>query len=192
MKLVLATQNAHKVSELRAVLPIDWTVGTAVAYGLIDELPETGRTLEHNAAQKAQFVWTKLGIPCLADDSGLEVAALDGAPGVDSAYFGGPAKSDALNRARLVAELDGVSDRRAQFRTVLAWSTPEGVALYEGVVQGVITTEPRGTQGFGYDALFVPDDGDGRTFAEMNPDEKQRLSHRSRAVAAWLSDLRKS
>jgi len=126
----------------------------------------------------------------LSDDSGLEVDALDGAPGVYSARYGGPEKDDALNRAALLRAMDGQTQRSARFRTVMAWATPTGMTTYEGVVEGTLLTAERGTGGFGYDALFVPIDGDGRTFAEMSVDEKKAMSHRSRALRAWMEDLR--
>ena len=116
--------------------------------------------------------------------------ALDGAPGVYSARYGGPEKDDALNRAALLRAMDGQTQRSARFRTVMAWATPTGMTTYEGVVEGTLLTAERGTGGFGYDALFVPIDGDGRTFAEMSVDEKKAMSHRSRALRAWMEDLR--
>jgi XTP/dITP diphosphohydrolase len=117
---------------------------------------------------------------------------LDGMPGVQSAYFAGPQKSDSDNRAKLLLQMQGVVDRKARFKTVLAWTTQAGTSLYLGQVEGKITREERGRQGFGYDSLFVPSEGDGRTFAEMQEGEKSLISHRSRAVAAWLKALQKS
>lgn len=192
MKILLATQNPHKVEELRAVLPAHWEVVLPRDLGLDDPLREDGATLEANATQKAEFLWFQTGIPSLADDSGLEVEALGGAPGVDSAHYAGPERSDAANRAKLLAELAQAGRRVAQFRTVLAWTTSGGTTLVQGVVRGRIALEERGSHGFGYDALFVPDEGDGRSFAEMGPEEKRAISHRSRAVAAWLAMLQKS
>lgn len=191
-RIILATQNRHKIEELQAVLPEGWRVRTADDEGIRGELPEDGRTLEANATQKALFLWKRSQVPSLADDSGLEVEALAGAPGVDSAMYAGPERSDSANRIKLLEQLEGARDRKARFRTVLAWATLDGVQLFEGVVHGQITRHERGTNGFGYDSVFVPDDGDGRTFAEMSPAEKVALSHRSRAVQAWLRALEKS
>jgi len=190
MKLVLATQNPNKVKEIQAVLPSTWSVTTALEAGITEELPETGDTLDANAREKAAFLQEYTGGFALSDDSGLEVDALDGAPGVYSARYGGPEKDDALNRAALLRAMDGQTQRSARFRTVMAWATPTGMTTYEGVVEGTLLTAERGTGGFGYDALFVPIDGDGRTFAEMNVDEKKAMSHRSRALRAWMEDLR--
>jgi len=191
-KIILATQNAHKLEELKSVLPKGWEVHTAFDAGIRGELPETGSTLEENAVQKAKFLWDRCRVPSLADDSGLEVAALGGAPGVYSAMYAGPERSDQSNRSLLLENLGGMSDRAAAFRTVLAWATKEGVHIFEGIVHGQIAQAERGEYGFGYDRIFMPNDGDGRTFAEMLPAEKVAISHRSRAVQAWLKGLEKS
>jgi XTP/dITP diphosphohydrolase len=185
MKLILATQNSHKVAEIRAVLPPEWELLLPSDFGLSGQLREDGTTLEENAIQKARFLWEQTGIPSLADDSGLEVDALGGAPGVDSAHYAGPERSDSANRGKLLDALKDSANRRARFTTVLAWATADGVASYRGTVEGTIGDCERGTQGFGYDSLFVPLEGDGRSFAEMSSSEKTALSHRSRALAAW-------
>ena len=192
MKLVLASQNPHKIRELRAVLPEHWELLTPSDLGIEGELPEDGTTLQENAQQKSEFLWLACGLPSLADDSGLEVDFLNGLPGVHSAYFAGPQKSDSDNRAKLLLHMKGAVERKARFKTVLAWTTQAGTSLYLGQVEGEITREERGSQGFGYDSLFVPSEGDGRTFAEMQEGEKSQISHRSRAVAAWLKGLQKS
>ena len=192
MKLVLASQNPHKIRELRAVLPEHWELLTPSDLGIEGELPEDGTTLQENAQQKSEFLWLACGLPSLADDSGLEVDYLDGLPGVHSAYYAGPQKSDSDNRAKLLLHMKGAVERKARFKTVLAWTTQAGTSLYLGQVEGEITREERGSKGFGYDSLFVPSEGDGRTFAEMQEGEKSQISHRSRAVAAWLKGLQKS
>ncbi len=192
MKLVLASQNPHKIRELRAVLPEHWELLTPSDLGIEGELAEDGTTLHENAQQKSEFLWLACGLPSLADDSGLEVDFLNGLPGVHSAYFAGPQKSDSDNRAKLLLHMKGAVERKARFKTVLAWTTQAGTSLYLGQVEGEITREERGSQGFGYDSLFVPSEGDGRTFAEMQEGEKSQISHRSRAVAAWLKGLQKS
>lgn len=192
MKLVLASQNPHKIRELRAVLPEHWELLTPSDLGIEGELAEDGTTLQENAQQKSEFLWLACGLPSLADDSGLEVDFLNGLPGVHSAHFAGPQKSDSDNRAKLLLHMKGAVERKARFKTVLAWTTQAGTSLYLGQVEGEITREERGSQGFGYDSLFVPSEGDGRTFAEMQEGEKSQISHRSRAVAAWLKGLQKS
>lgn len=192
MKLVLASQNSHKIRELKSVLPHHWELLTASDLGIAGELPEDGTTLQENAQQKSEFLWRASGLPSLADDSGLEVDFLDGIPGVHSAYFAGPQKSDSDNRAKLLVQMQNAVVRKARFRTVLAWTTQAGTSLYLGQVEGEITRVERGSQGFGYDSLFAPSEGDGRTFAEMLEGEKSLISHRSRAVAAWLKALQKS
>ena len=192
MKLVLASQNPHKIRELRAVLPEHWELLTPSDLGIEGELAEDGTTLQENAQQKSEFLWLACGLPSLADDSGLEVDFLNGLPGVHSAFFAGPQKSDSDNRAKLLLNMKVAVERKARFKTVLAWTTQAGTSLYLGQVEGEITREERGSQGFGYDSLFVPSEGDGRTFAEMQEREKSLISHRSRAVAAWLTALQKS
>ena len=192
MKLVLASQNPHKIRELRAVLPEHWELLTPSDLGIEGELAEDGTTLQENAQQKSEFLWLACGLPSLADDSGLEVDFLNGLPGVHSAFFAGPQKSDSDNRAKLLLNMKVAVERKARFKTVLAWTTQAGTSLYLGQVEGEITREERGSQGFGYDSLFVPSEGDGRTFAEMQEGEKSQISHRSRAVAAWLTALQKS
>ena len=147
-----------------------------------EELPETRNTLEGNSLQKAEYVHTHYNIPCFADDTGLEVAALRGRPGVDSAHYAGPQRSSDDNIALLLKNLEGQSDRSAQFRTIitLIGLTPEP-NFFEGIVKGTITARPQGASGFGYDPVFVPD-GYTATFAEMTMDAKNQLSHRARAL----------
>lgn len=187
--LVLATQNLHKITEIQAVLPKD-----IQASGINDlvksELEETGTTLEENALQKARIIYQLTGNPTLSDDSGLEVLALNYAPGVYSARYAGLEKDDQANNAKLLQELREVEQRHARFRAVLAFIDGTGEYLFEGIVNGVIATEPLGNNGFGYDPLFIPDE-ETRTFAQMTSDEKNRLSHRSKAVKAWAQWMSK-
>jgi XTP/dITP diphosphohydrolase len=188
--LMLATGNPHKARELAALLS-DWSVDLRTAND-INRPPtvvEDAATLEGNARKKAVEWFEAVDVAVLADDTGLEVDALDGRPGVHSARFAGPAADDAANRAVLLAALEGEADRTAQFRTVLAFNDGTTVRLFEGVCRGRILTEERGTHGFGYDALFVPE-GHERTFAELPPDEKNRISHRGRALEAFVAFLR--
>lgn len=189
MKLVLATRNAGKVAEMRALLaslPVD-VVGLD-GYPEMAEVDETAPTLEGNALLKAQAVRVHTGLPALADDTGLEVAALGGAPGVYSARYAGPDANPIANRRKLVQALQGEDKRTATFRTVLAFDDGAGVRYFEGVCGGRIETVERGEGGFGYDPLFVPD-GETRTFAEMPADQKNRISHRGRAMQAFLTYL---
>ena len=189
--LVLATRNPGKVAELAARLDgLGVALVSAADVAGAPEVEETEDTLQGNAALKATALHAHAGLPALADDTGLLVRALGGAPGVYSARYAGPEADDAANRARLLADLDGVEDRAARFETVLALATDTGVRLFTGVCHGRIATTEHGAGGFGYDALFVPDDGDGRTFAEMTRDEKGRISHRGRALDAFVAAMR--
>ena len=188
LRLVLATANPHKAVEIQAVLPPEVEVVPRPA-GLPD-VEETADTLEGNARLKAGAVSEAVGEPAVADDTGLEVEALDGRPGVWAARYAGEGATYADNVAKLLAELEGVAQRRARFRTVALVSFPDGTEIVaEGSVGGTIAAAPRGEGGFGYDPVFVPDEGDGRTFAEMTAEEKNVLSHRSRAFAALAAAL---
>ena len=156
----------------------------------VEDVVEDADTLEGNARLKARAIAAATGMPAVADDTGLEVAALGGRPGVFTARYAGEHATYADNRARLLAELDGVEDRRARFRTVAAVVWPDGrEVLAEGVSDGTIASSERGGRGFGYDAVFVPSDGDGLTFAEMGEDAKHAVSHRGRAFRALLDEL---
>ena len=183
-----ATANPHKLVEIAAIL------GSAVELlprpADLGEIVEDGDTLEANARLKAVAVCGHSGQAAVADDTGLEVAALGGAPGVKSARYAGEHADDAANRARLLDELEGAADRSACFRTVAVVAFPDGgEVLAEGTTTGTIAGASRGDGGFGYDPVFVPDGGDGRTFAEMSPDEKNAVSHRGRAFRALAAQL---
>ena len=153
------------------------------AIGCNEEIPETGSTLEENARLKARYVWETYNVDCFADDTGLEVESLDGAPGVYSARYAGPQKNPADNMALLLSELKGKSNRRARFRTVICLIQGGREQLFEGVVHGEIIESARGSEGFGYDPIFVPE-GSTKTFAEMTMEEKNTMSHRGRAIAS--------
>ncbi|UOQ78359.1 RdgB/HAM1 family non-canonical purine NTP pyrophosphatase [Hymenobacter sp. 5516J-16] len=190
MRLCFASNNAHKLDEIRPLLPPSVKLLSLADIGCQDELPETQDTLEGNARQKAQYVWDHFGVACFADDTGLEVAALNGEPGVYSARYAGPQRLAADNVAKLLQELQGHSNRAAQFRTVVALVLPGGeVHEFAGAVDGVITEQVRGQDGFGYDPIFQPTEGDGRTFAQMSLAEKNAISHRARAVAGLVQFL---
>lgn len=181
MKLLFATNNAHKLAEARAVLGDGFTLFTPRDCGVEEELPETQSTLEGNALQKARYLHERTGLDCFADDTGLEVEALDGAPGVHSARYATDGHDFEANNRLLLRNLTGVADRRARFRTVVALILGGEEHLFEGCVRGHIAEHPAGEGGFGYDPLFVPEDGD-RTFAQMSASEKNALSHRGRAM----------
>lgn len=187
MRLVLASANPDKVREIAAVL--DGVELLPRPEG-VPEVEEDGATLEDNARLKARALVAATGQPSVADDTGLEVVALGGEPGVRSARWAGPGATYSDNVARLLGELAGVTDRRARFRTVALVCFPDGrEVLAEGAVAGVIAVEPRGAGGFGYDPVFVPDGGGGRTFAEMPPVDKHVLSHRGRAFRVLAAAL---
>lgn len=189
--LCFASNNAHKLDEIRPLLPPGFKLLSLADIGCYEELPETQDTLAGNARQKAEYVRQHYGIACFADDTGLEVTALNGEPGVYSARYAGPQRLAEDNVAKLLQELTGAADRTARFRTVVALAGADGTMHeFAGEVAGHITEVLRGTGGFGYDPVFVPTEGDGRTFAEMNGTEKNRVSHRARAVEKLLAFLR--
>ncbi|HMO05074.1 MAG TPA: RdgB/HAM1 family non-canonical purine NTP pyrophosphatase [Kiritimatiellia bacterium] len=186
MRLVIATRNRHKLDEIRAILDQP-TLELLSSFDFpgVPDVEETGTTFEENAALKARALATATGLWAMGDDSGLEVDALGGAPGVYSARYAGlPAVDYAANNRKLLAALAGQPDRRARFRTVLALAAPDGrLFTCEGTCPGTIADAPRGEGGFGYDPLFIPD-GSTLAFAEMPAAEKNRISHRGRALAA--------
>ena len=191
MRLCFASNNAHKLDEIRPLLPAGLELLSLADIGCHEELPETQDTLEGNARQKAEYVLQHYGVDCFADDTGLEVTALNGEPGVYSARYAGPQRLATDNVAKLLQELADAPDRSARFRTVVALARAGGATHeFAGEVLGHIVPAGRGTHGFGYDPVFVPAEGDGRTFAEMSGDEKNRISHRARAVAGLLAFLR--
>jgi XTP/dITP diphosphohydrolase len=190
-RLLIATKNAHKTAEIRAILGPAWEVSDLTAHPEVPAAEETGVTFADNAAIKAIAASERFAGLVLSDDSGLEVDALGGAPGVWSARYAGPNASDADNRAKLLGELAGVPahDRRARFRCVMALTQQsELLRTFEGVVEGAIIHAERGTHGFGYDALFVPE-GHHETFAELPSEVKNTLSHRARALGQVLRFL---
>ncbi len=191
--LCFATNNAHKLDEVRVWLGDAFTLRTLAEVGCTDELPETTGTIPGNSRQKADYVFDHFGVACFADDSGLEVDALNGEPGVDSAHYSGSRDARA-NIQKLLIDLAGSPNRRARFVTVFTLlqkgSNDERIEhQFNGVVEGQILNEPRGTGGFGYDPIFLPDGYD-RTFAEMLVTEKNQISHRARALAQLVAFLR--
>ena len=183
MKIVFATNNQHKLSEVKAVAGDRFEIVTLREVGITEDIPETGATLDENASQKARYVYERTGLDCFADDTGLEVEALNGAPGVRSARYATDGHDFAANNRKLLSELQGKENRRARFRTVISLIRGGVEQQVEGIVTGTIATQEAGCGGFGYDPLFIPD-GHDITFAEMSADEKNSISHRGRAVAA--------
>lgn len=181
-KIVFATNNAHKLAEIRSMLKGKMEILSLRDIDCHGDIPETADTLEENALIKARFVYTHYGYDCFADDTGLEVKALGGAPGVHTARYAYPDRQDPeANTRKLLAELKDKTDRSARFRTVIALIEKGDEHLFEGVVEGIIATEERGTEGFGYDPVFAPENT-GKTFAELGVEIKNRISHRARAV----------
>lgn len=191
MKLVFATNNAHKLKEIRAMLGTDIEILSLADIDCHDDIPETADTLQGNAHIKARWVKERYGFDCFADDTGLEVSALGGAPGVHTARYAYPDRHDPeANTQKLLEALKNKNDRSARFRTVIALIYNGEEHLFEGIVNGQIATEKRGTEGFGYDPVFSPEDT-GRTFAELGVEVKNRISHRARAVQKLVDFLRK-
>ena len=181
MKIIFATNNAHKLSEVQAVLGPDFELVTPRSVGITEEIPEQQDTIAGNASQKARYVHDRTGCDCFADDTGLEVEALGGAPGVHSARYATDGHDFAANNRLLLRNLEGVANRRARFRTVISLILGGEERLFEGIVEGRIIDRETGHEGFGFDPLFVPD-GYAKTFAEMTTEEKNAVSHRARAV----------
>ena len=211
MKIVFATNNQHKLEEIRAILGPTFEVVSLADIGCHEDIPETGQTLEENALMKAEYVYNKYHLSCFADDTGLEVEALNGAPGVYSARYAamatvpdgspsGASHDSEANMARLLHELGNNNNRKARFRTVIALIQKKDVCpcgctsikqihKFEGIVNGEIIREKRGGEGFGYDPIFQPE-GYTETFAELGADIKNKISHRARAVAKLAEFLR--
>lgn len=190
MKIVFATNNSHKLSEVSAILGAEVQILSLADIDCHEDIPETADTLEGNALQKARFVHERYGMDVFADDTGLEVAALGGRPGVHTARYAFPDRNDTeANTDKILGELEGVADRSARFRTVIALILGGREYLFEGIVEGEIATARRGTEGFGYDPVFVPEET-GKTFAELGVDVKNQFSHRSRAVRKLVEFLK--
>ena len=180
-KIVVATNNAHKLREIAAILGNEIELLSLKDIQCFADIPETADTLEGNARQKAMYIYENYGMDCFADDTGLEVEALGGAPGVFSARYAGDGHDSEANMQKLLKELAGKENRKAQFRTVICLIRNGKEHLFEGIVKGEIIQEKRGGEGFGYDPIFVPEGYD-LTFAELGDDVKNTISHRARAV----------
>ncbi|NNE01663.1 MAG: non-canonical purine NTP diphosphatase [Eudoraea sp.] len=188
MELVFATNNQNKIKEIQSLLPENITILSLADIGCFDEIPETEDTFEGNAILKATHVLENYGYACFADDSGLEVPILNGAPGVHSARYAGPDRDDAANLQKLLDTLGNSTNRAAQFTTVIALCSKNETTLFKGVVKGVITQEARGENGFGYDPVFQPEGFD-ETFAELTLETKNKISHRAKAFGKLLANL---
>jgi len=186
--LIFASSNKHKASEIARLLPSNYQIHTMREMGFTDEIPEPFATLEENSKHKADTVYRVLGQNCFAEDTGLETEALYGAPGVRSARYAGEPSNDARNISKLLQELKGVSNRKAQFKTVLTLILDGNLYQFTGICTGVIADRPSGEKGFGYDPVFIPD-GEQRTFAEMELEEKNHYSHRQKAVQQMIRFL---
>ena len=191
MKILFATANRGKLREAAEVLGPGFEIVSPLDLGITEDIPETGSTLQENSLQKAQYIFDRTGLPCFADDTGLEVDALGGAPGIYSARYAGPGHDSEANIDKLLAELIRLDDRRARFRTVVTLILADGQPrFFEGVCEGSIAREKSGCGGFGYDPVFLPDAYPGRTLAEVSEEEKNAVSHRGKAIRAMAEWLR--
>ncbi len=186
--IVFATNNAHKLGELRGIAGEEWNIVSLAEIGCHDDIPETADTLEGNALIKARWVKERYGYDCFADDTGLMVDALDGAPGVYSARYAGPGHDSVANMKLLLERMADKDNRNAHFSTVIALVMGGEEHIFEGRVDGIIAREPSGCGGFGYDPVFVPENS-GRTFSEMTAEEKNAISHRGRATRKLMEFL---
>ncbi len=190
-RIVFATNNAHKLQEIREILGADFEIVSLKEIGCEEDIPETGNTLEENALQKARYVYDHYHIGCFADDTGLEVDALHGAPGVHSArYAEGTDHDSEANMRKLLRELQTEENRKARFRTVIVLMENSQTHYFEGIVEGHISKEKQGTEGFGYDPIFVPEGYD-KSFAALGEEIKNGISHRARAVKKLAEYLKK-
>jgi XTP/dITP diphosphohydrolase len=185
VKLIFATHNSNKAIEIQKLLPEDFQVLTLDDIDFHEEIPENEPTIEGNSAFKAQFIYNKFEMNCFADDTGLEIEALNGRPGVHSARYAGENKNSDANIERVLEELNGIENRNARFKTVITLIIDGEQYIFEGIVNGRIIDEKRGTNGFGYDPIFIPEN-ETRTFAEMELMEKNKFSHRARALEKMI------
>jgi XTP/dITP diphosphohydrolase len=189
MKIVFATNNIDKIKEVQSLIPSHITLVSLESIGCHEEIPETKDTIKENAIQKALYVKNHYGLNCFADDTGLEVTALNGAPGVYSARYAGPEKCSESNMSLLLSKLKPMSDRSAQFKTVIALNYNGKLFTFEGICKGKITKQKKGSGGFGYDPIFKPCE-DINTFAELSLDRKNQIGHRGKAVTNLVNHLR--
>ena len=188
MKIIFASNNANKLAEIQAALGDEFELVSLTDIGFEEEIPETGNTLEENALQKANYIFSRYKTPVFADDSGLEIEALNGEPGVNTAHYSGTRNAIA-NMTKVLEGLESSSSRKAKFRTVIAFVTHKGERLFQGEVAGSISMKMSGSNGFGYDPIFIPEN-ENRTFAEMTNQEKANQSHRVRALEKFVGYLK--
>ena len=189
-KLILATHNEHKAKEFKQILP-QFRVQTLADLNYDQEITETASDLEGNSLLKADTIFRQYGHIVVSDDSGLEVQALNGAPGVYSARYAGQQKNNQKNNEKLLNELKGITNRNAQFRTVITLMSSNDTLQFEGIVEGAIVDEPKGDKGFGYDPVFIPN-GFQKTFAELSSNEKNKISHRANAIEKLVAFIEKN
>ncbi len=189
MKLIFATHNSNKAFEIQKLLPEHFQIVTLNDIDFQEEIPENEPTIEANSAFKAQFIFNKFNLNCFADDTGLEIEALNGKPGVYSARYAGEERNSDANINLVLEELKGVENRNARFKTVITLIIHGEQYQFEGIVDGTIIKEKRGSNGFGYDPIFIPED-ESKTFAEMNLNEKNKFSHRARAFEKMIAFLK--
>lgn len=190
MQLVFASNNPNKIKEIQLLLPKEITILSLEEIGCLEDIPETASTIEGNAILKANYVTEKYGYPCFADDTGLEVEALNGEPGVYSARYAGEQRNANDNMTKLLNNLAEKENKNALFKTVICLNLNGNHYLFEGIIKGKIINEKRGSEGFGYDPIFIPN-GYSKTFAEMPIDEKSKISHRGLAVEKLVAFLTK-
>lgn len=189
MRIVFATNNGYKIAELQAMLGNSFKLLSLHDIGCLEEIPEDQPTIEGNSRQKATYIYKKFGFPCFADDTALEIDALNGNPGVFSARYAGEKKDSDANMDKVLSQLKKINNRNARFRTVITLIINDKEILFEGIVTGEITKIKKGIKGFGYDPIFIPKGFD-KTFAEMQPDEKNKISHRGKAVEKLVQYLK--
>lgn len=188
MKICFATNNPNKLKEIKSLVSSAFEITDLKSIGCTEELPETHETIEENSLEKAEYVYKNYGVPCFADDSGLAVEALNGAPGVYSAMYAGPQRSHEDNVNLLLKEMEGKENRSAQFKSVITFVDGKQVKAFEGISKGKIISAKKGDKGFGYDPVFIPE-GDTRTYAEMSMEEKNKTNHRAKAFEKFVSFL---
>ncbi len=181
MEIIFATGNKHKLKEAKEILGSGFVLKTPYDFGISEDLPETSNTIEGNAVQKAKYIWDKLHLPCFADDTGLEVDYLNGAPGVYSARYAGETKSAKDNMIKLLKDMNGANIRSARFKCVVAFVKDGKITTFEGIAEGDITDNPKGDGGFGYDPIFRPR-GYTKCYSELPSIEKNKISHRGKAM----------
>jgi XTP/dITP diphosphohydrolase len=190
MKLIFATSNANKLIEIRSLLPVGIEVKGLKDIGFTEELPETRDTIEGNSLQKAEYLSNALNMPCFAEDTGLIIDALNGEPGVYSARYAGEKATYQDNVDKVLANMQGHTNRRARFKTVITYYNKGQYVQFEGITEGIITETPIGNNGFGYDPIFIPD-GTGKTYAQMDLAEKNLYSHRKKSFEGFANHLNK-